>query len=161
MLRLDPNNIEAFLEKYSAQLMTCIAYYIPSILVEETDDIYEFINRILYNARKNGGFNRTFGHKSQPLEVNDSDIEAYVINILTSSKDVTLKRIITERHVSITPTGEFKPFMVEIPQITISWQRQNDEFHCILKYPNGDMEKNTIMVDIKNTFVEGVFLINL
>lgn len=141
MLRLNPNNIEAFLDSHSTQLMTHIAYYIPSIVAEETDDISEFINRILYTARKNGCFDRTFGHKSQSLEINDSDIDAYAINILSSSIDVPLKRIITERHVFITPTGDFKPFTSEIPQITISWQIQNDEFHCVLKYPNGDIEK--------------------
>lgn len=141
MLRLNPNNIEAFLDKYSTKLMLSIVHYIPSIVVEETDDISEFVNRILYIARQNGCFNRTFGHKSESLDIDDSDIDAYVRNILRSSTDVPLRRIITEPHVFITPTGDFEPFTVEVPQLSISWQIKDDEFQCVLKYTNGDIEK--------------------
>lgn len=141
MLRLNPNNIEAFLDKYSTKLMLSIVHYIPSIVVEETDDISEFVNRILYMARQNGCFNRTFGHKSESLDIDDSDIDAYVRNILRSSIDVPLRRIITEPHVFITPTGDFEPFTVEVPQLSISWQIKDDEFQCVLKYTNGDIEK--------------------
>ena len=141
MLRLNPNNIEAFLDKYSTKLMLSIVHYIPSIVVEETDDISEFVNRILYMARKNGCFNRTFGHKSESLDIDDSDIDAYVMNILRSATNVPLRRIITEPHVFITPNGDFEPFTVEVPQLSISWQIKDDEFQCVLKYTNGDIEK--------------------
>ena len=141
MLRLNPNNIEAFLDKYSTKLMLSIVHYIPSIVVEETDDISEFVNRILYMARKNGCFNRTFGHKSESLDIDDSDIDAYVMNILRSATNVPLRRIITEPHVFITPTGDFEPFTVEVPQPSISWQIKDNEFQCVLKYTNGDIEK--------------------
>ena len=141
MLRLNPNNIEAFLDKYSTKLMIGIVHYIPSIVVEETDDISEFVNRILYTARQNGCFNRTFGHKSESLYIDDSDIDAYVINILSSSIDVPLRRRIMEPHVFITPNGDFKPFTAEVPQPSISWKRKGEEFQCVLKYTNGDIEK--------------------
>lgn len=141
MLRLNPNNIEDFLDKYKLKLMTSITKYIPLIVSEESDDISAFVTRILDNARENSCFNRTFGHKSNSNHIDTSDIDAYARHVLLCASNVNLKKIILEPHVAITPKGEFKPFTSEIPQITISWVMGQDEFQCLIHFVNGDIEK--------------------
>lgn len=107
-----------------------IIKYIPTQLLDLTDDKTALVSRILKNSNINGELSID----------NKLSSAANAQSMLIAAGDVTLKNPILEPHIRITESGKFMPFNLEIPQVNLRWVVNGDKLDCIILYVEGDSE---------------------
>lgn len=141
MIRLNSKSIKAFLLEYEPQVLQKILGHIPSLVLEETDDKTALIKRILFSAITSRDFQRIFSHRTDSLDVDDSDIEALVNHLLIIAHEITLKKPLKEPHMMITKNGDFHKINIDVKQVEIHWIiNERQEIQCEMLFPDGSKE---------------------
>lgn len=143
MLRLQPNMLESFLSDHKKEVVKHLLSFVPQVIRDETDDLSNFIQRILQCARKNGAFSKTFVYKGRAVsDPADDGIRAFSMFILEHAHNVGLWEIQTESHATIDPNGDIHPYDIIIPQIELSWELDKGTkcFNCIVHFVEGDTQ---------------------
>lgn len=137
MLKIKPKKFKSFIQDYNRDIISGLVFYLPEIIISETDDTKGLVQRIIQHADANGVFKKTFVNPSNSNDVTDDDIKALCRHILLAFDFVTLRTPIYESFMSITPDGEFKPFEEEVPQVTIGWTSTDISLRSVIRYVDG------------------------
>lgn len=138
MLRIEQNNVKAFLSENTYTIVRYMATFIPQVIKDETD-VLAFVRRILADTQSQGAFSKTFVHKG---DKQNEDIRAFAMYLLEEAGRVGLWELEKEQHAHIDPDGNIETYHTEIPQIEVSWSRNTEEntFICTIHYVEGDSE---------------------
>lgn len=138
MLRIEQNNVKAFLSENTYTIVRHMATFIPEKIKNETD-VLAFIRRILTDTQERGAFSKTFVHKGGKQ---GDDMRAFAMYLLEEAGQVGLWEIEKEAHAHIDTDGNVVTYETDIPQIEISWSRNREEqtFICTIHFVEGDSE---------------------
>lgn len=139
MLKIEQENVKAFLSDNTYDIVRHIATFIPQVIKNETD-VLAFVRRILADTQAQGAFSKTFEHAGGKQ---GEDMRAFAMYLLEEAGRVGLWELEKEQHAHIDPDGNIETYHTEIPQIEVSWSRHSDDetFVCTIHYVEGDSEQ--------------------
>ena len=127
-----------FVHKNETLILQMLLKYIPDVLREETDDLSQFIRRMLIVGLGEIDLDAQF----------HGDSNRFARDILVNCGLVDLRKPYEKETMIFTPNGDIKKTKMVMPQVGVYWEERNHKLHCYVVFPDTPAPEEVAVYDI-------------